>query len=348
MPMKAWMALISVYLIWGTTLGAMRIGVETMPALLLPCLRFLLAGLLLVGWCRWRGEAWPSRSELKFHFWIGLLLFVGGNTLVCWGIQYIETTQSAFLVATTPFWMVWLASVLPPRERIDPVAMVGIGIGFVGMLILLWPQMSHVEQTAPIFWLSVLVMSVNVLSWALGSVLARKRAVSSSLLMSVGVQNLWAGLVLLPLAGWTVSAMGQPLQIAPEAWLALAHLVLFGTIIATPCYMYVLYTLPVTVASTFAYVTPVLTALFGWKFLGERLEVTTMLGSLVILSGVALVQWVNYQRARAQRVHGLSAPARLRAQTSVPLEKVTGAAATAPSSLALDVNDVEPRRSVPL
>jgi drug/metabolite transporter (DMT)-like permease len=293
---RAYLALLIVYLVWGTTIGAMHIGIESFPTLMLPCLRFLLAGSLLTGFCLLKGERLPAPGALKEHAIIGLLLFVGGNSIVCWSIKHITTGLGGLLVGTTPFWMIWLSSVLPPREKIEPVAMLGIGIGFIGMAILLSPQLSHWGSTTPLFWLSVLVMSLNVFCWSLGSIYARKHPTPDSLLMSVGLQNLLAGLMLIPVALITVHDWNAVHPTA-SSWGALAYLVLMGTMAATPCYLYVLQTLPVSVSSTFAYVTPVLTVFFGWLFLHESVPSTTWIGAAVILSGVLVVQWVAQRRA---------------------------------------------------
>lgn len=290
-PAKAYFALLTVYLIWGTTLGAMRIGVESMPWILLPFLRFLGAGALMLLFCLMRGERLPGLRELAVNAVIGLLLFVGGNTVVCWSVQNITTGLGGLMVATAPFWMIWLSAVFPPREQVKPLAMLGIGVGFVGMIVLLSPQLTHWSGTSPLFWLSIFAMLVNTFSWSLGSIYARKQPTKASLLMGVALQNCFAGLALLPFVLWRVDF--ATLHFTQSAWISLAYLVLAGNIIALPCYLYTLQTLPVSLSSTFAYVTPVLTVVFGWAFLHETVSRATIIGSAIILSGVILVQWVS-------------------------------------------------------
>jgi drug/metabolite transporter (DMT)-like permease len=293
---KPYAALLTVYLIWGTTAGVIRLGVDTIPPALLPCLRFTLSGIILMAYCLLKGEVLPSRNDLKTHAIIGMLLFFGGNSIVCWTVQHVATSFSGILVATTPFWMVWLSSMLPPREKIPLLSMLGILIGFIGMLILLSPQLTHLGSTSAIFWWCIGGLMLMSFSWALGSIYARKHATSSSLLMSVGLQNLIAGIALIPLCLGTVHNW-QVLQPSFTSIASLVYLVLFGTITATPCYLYVVKTLPVSISSTFAYVSPVIAMFFGWMFLDEPITRNMIIGAAVILSGVVLVQYINMKRA---------------------------------------------------
>lgn len=288
---RAYVALLLVYLIWGTTLGAMRISIDTLPPALLASVRYMLAGGLLCAFCLARGEGRPARQDVQRHFVIGLMLFVFGNALSCWAVQYVSTGLSGMMVATTPFWMVAINSLTPPGEEVRPLTMFGILLGFVGMGLLLWPNFSHPEMNAPHFWWGIGIMLFTALMWSAGSIVARRTEVQTSLLMSVGLQNLLSGLVIFPFCLLTVDVS----TVSPSAasvW-ALWYLVLFGTIVATPCYLYVLKGLPVSVSSTFAYVTPVLTVLFGWLVLHETLTPMMVAGCAVVLLGVGIVQWAN-------------------------------------------------------
>jgi drug/metabolite transporter (DMT)-like permease len=293
---KAYLALIAVYLIWGTTFGSTKIGINSMPWALLPMLRFGIAGVLLMAFCLLRGEKFPSLRDLKTNIIAGALIFFGGNSAVCWAVKHMTTGLSGLMVATTPFWMLWLASILPPREKITPAALLGLIIGFIGMLILLSPNLSHMESTSPLFWAGVLVMLGNTFSWSVGAIYTRKRPTQSTLLMNVAIQSIAASLLLIPVCLLTIHDWST-IHPSPESLGALLYLILVGSIAATPCYLYVLQTLPVSVSSTFAYVTPVLTVIFGWLFLGEAITPTVFAGSAIIISGVLVVQWVGQRRA---------------------------------------------------
>lgn len=290
---KPYLALLTVYLIWGTTAGSIKLGVDTLPSALLPCVRFSLAGMLLVAFCLLKGERFPTLRELKTHAIVGLLLFLCGNSIICWTVKYVTTGFSGILVATTPLWMVWLSAVLPPREKIPFLSLMGVLIGFMGMAVLLSPQLTHLGTTSPVFWICIVGLLLMTFSWSLGSIYARKHPTENSLLMRVGLQNLFAGLSLIPVCLLTIHNWAG-IQPSHQSLYALAYLVFMGTMIATPCYMYVLQTLPVSVSSTFAYVTPVLTLIFGCMFLGEPITQTTIIGAAIILAGVILVQYINF------------------------------------------------------
>jgi drug/metabolite transporter (DMT)-like permease len=291
---KPYLALLTVYLIWGTTAGCIKLGIDTIPSALLPCLRFTLAGILLVAFCLMRGEHFPSRQDLKTHSIVGLLLFLGGNSIICWTVKYITTGFSGILVATTPLWMVGLSALLPPREKIPFLSLVGLVIGFIGMAVLLSPQLIHINRTSPVFWLCIVGLLIMTFCWSLGSIYSRKFPAKTSLLMSVGLQNLVAGLALIPICLLTIHDW-TAIQPSLKSVVALVYLVLMGTMTATPCYLYVLQTMSVSVSSTFAYVTPVITLIFGCLFLGEPIGFTMIVGAAIILAGVILVQYINYR-----------------------------------------------------
>jgi putative acetyltransferase len=294
-PWKAWAALLTVYLIWGTTVGCIKIGGETIPVAMLPCVRFFMAGFLIVAGCLIKGERLPDWKTLRTHLIIGTLLFVGGNAWVSWTVQHISTGLSGLTVATTPFWMIFLSSLIPPREKVPGLALIGIAIGFVGMLVLLLPQLTHMQNTSPLFWLSILAQIAITFCWSLGSIYARKHSTGTSLMMSVGLQNLLAGFVLIPFMLLGVHDW-QAVHPSFKSLAALAYLILCGSILAMPCYMYVLQTMPVSVASTFAYVTPVITVIVGALFLGEPVTPTTAIGAAIILCAVFVVQLVNQRQ----------------------------------------------------
>ena len=304
LPLKAFAALMVVYLVWGTTMGAMHFGVETIPPALLACSRFIIAGVIMLLVCRLQGERWPSRSEWRFHALVGFLLFFGGNALSGWALQYISTGLGGMIIATTPFWMIGLSALTQspdkPREKIQPGILVAFGLGFLGMAVLLSPQLLSPVNVTPLFWLSILALLVMCFFWSAGSLVARRQASGQSIFMSLGAQNLAAGLMLLPVC-W---ATGSFENVTPSlsSLTGLVYLIFFGTILTTPCYYYVLNTLPVSVASTFAYVNPVITVLFGWWFLGESLLNTTLAGSALIVAAVVLVQWLSRPSAKREPV----------------------------------------------
>lgn len=302
---KAYGALFLIYIIWGTTFGAIHIGVQTIPPGVFVCMRFLIAGVLLLSLCLFSGERWPTRADLKTHFWIGVWLFFAGNAVVCWAIQHIPTGLGATLTATNPFWMLWLSSLLPPQEKIPANAYLGLLIGFAGLLLLLAPQLAKPMAISPTFWLSVVSIMLMGFCWSLGSIYARKNSTQTSLLMGVGFQNLFAGLMLVPIC--LLFPETFMFQGTPASWMALAYLIVMGTMVAITCYLYALPRLPIPVIGTIAYVTPVITMAFGWLFLNEHMPSISLLGAMVVLAGVIVVQQCQHRLPQSKAVSAATA-----------------------------------------
>ncbi len=300
--LKAYLALLVVYIVWSTTFGAIFLASRTIPPALMVCLRFSIAGSLLILYALLKGETFPGFKAFRRDFIIGALLFFGGNSIVAWAVHYVPTGLGAMITATNPFWMVSLSALMPPKEKVHPLAMAGLLIGFVGIFILLLPHlnlMNHhaLASTSPLFWPSIGALVVMVFFWALGSIYARKSFTTASLLMSVGIQNFSAGLLLIPFSFWTMGP--SPWHASLTSILSLFYLIGFGSMMATPCYIYVLKALPVSVTSTFSYVTPVFTLILGWLVLGEDMSFMTALGAAIILFGVVLVQWAGQRQMKA-------------------------------------------------
>ncbi len=296
--LKPYLALLTVYIVWGTTFAAIHIGVETIPPLFFACLRFLLAGSFLLCICLLRKEKLPDLKTLKQHFIVGVLMYYGGQTLIYCALKDIPTGLAASINATSPFWALWFASILPPKEKIPWISILGILLGFMGMMILLSPQLNQTYHVSPVFWWSVVFMLLTGVFGSAGAIYFRKRNFTNSLLMGVALQCIFAGLLLLPTSLLTI----HPFIFKPSMgsiW-ALIYLILVATTGAMTCYLYILHRLPVPLICTIAYVTPLITIFFGWLFFHEAVTLTTMTGTIIILVGVVLVQWVQPRRTSLQ------------------------------------------------
>ena len=295
---KAYLALFAVYLAWGTTFGAMHIGLSDFPPFVFACQRFLIAGVLMIGFCLLKGEALPSAFAVKRNVITGTLMFACSNAVAFWTLQYFSTGFAGLMVALHPFWMVALTAILPPRETVKPMALLGLMVGFMGLSILLLPELTRPQAYNPMLLPCVLITLCTGLTWALGSIYMRKNPVSSSVLMSVGLQNLSAGLILIPV---NLLMGNNPLMATGVHGLAaLIYLVVVGSLIGMTCYQYMMEKLPVPISSTFAYVTPLITITVGWLILGESVSPMMLLGGLIILAGVYIVQTVSHKKLQPQ------------------------------------------------
>jgi drug/metabolite transporter (DMT)-like permease len=281
----AWAA---VCFFWGTTYLAIAVGLETMPPMLFAGLRFLIAGgILFFLMTRQRNMRLPAGREWLHLGVVGLLLLGVGTGAVVWAEQWVPSGMAALLVATSPFWAAGLERLRKDGERVGLSHIVGMLVGFGGLLFLLAPQLTGAEMNGPLL-LGVLVIQVGCFSWQAGSVYAKHRPTGVAPLMGAAVQMLWAG-VALTLLGTVLGEWGE-LRFSGRSLGALFYLVVFGSIVAYSAYIYAVQKLPLSLVSTYSYVNPLIALWLGWMILGERLGWREVGAALIILSGVALVK----------------------------------------------------------
>lgn len=294
-------ALLAVYLVWGSTYVAIRIAVQTLPPFLLACVRFLVAGALLYAWTIGRGgrapadgaadrDAPPSPSDpIGPRQWaaatlVGGLLLLGGNGLVVWGEQTVPSGLAALIVATVPLWMALLGRVLL-GQRMARLSVVGVLLGFAGVAVLLSPAGDGGADPA-----GTAVICLAALSWGLGSVWSRRLPLPRRPAVATALEMLGGGALLT-----TVAAVGGEFgrvdlgAVTLASWAALAYLVVFGSLVAFSAYVWLLANVRSDLASTYAYVNPLVAVLLGWALLGETVTARTLLGGAVIVVAVGLV-----------------------------------------------------------
>jgi drug/metabolite transporter (DMT)-like permease len=278
----------AVYLFWGGTYLAMRFGVEELPPFVLGSTRFLISGPLLLGICMLRGiSIRPTLREFGILAAIGILMLGGGNTSVIWAEQYLPTGLEALLVAAVPLYAALIEAFLPHGEGLTGRGWTGIGIGFGGLLLLVWPgflQGLHGNHRQ-IF--TACVSLIGTFCWTSGSVLSRHSKLRLSGFAAAGWEMLFAGLlnttIMLSTGGYHGSHWGM------KAWGAIAYLVVFGSLLTYTAYIYLLDNVAVAKVATYAYVNPMIAVLLGALVLGERLERVEYLGMAAILAAVFLV-----------------------------------------------------------
>ncbi len=277
-------AFAAVYLIWGSTYLVIRVGVETLPPALFAGARFLPAAVLLLLFAFSRGARLPQKSrDWGVIAATAILMLVGGNGLVTWSEQWLESNQAALLVATSALWMTGLGALGPQGERPGMLAIAGLLLGFTGVGLLVSSGLE--SQAAP--WFAYAAISLSPVLWAAGSILARRYPVATSPLMMAALQTLIAG-VLLILIG-LASGEAPRWNWNPQGLAALAYLAIFGSCVGYGAYIWLVHQVTPTQLGTYAYVNPAVAVLLGWWILDERLNLSQALGTLVILFGVLLV-----------------------------------------------------------
>ena len=274
------LAFASVYLFWGSTYLAIRVAVETLPPLLMAGGRFLAAGGLLYGFVRWRGTPRPEPRHWRSAALVGALLLVGGNGLVVWAEKTVPSGIAALLVASVPLWMALFQGVWPGLW-----GAAGIAGGFAGVALLVLAR--GAGRVDPAGAAALLVASI---SWAIGSLVARKAPFPPSLLLATAMQML-AGGALQVVAGL---CFGEAADldlgaVSGRSWAAVAYLVVFGSLGGFVPYVWLLGVRPPSQVATYAYVNPVIAVLLGWAILQEPLGSRTVAAAALVVVSVAAI-----------------------------------------------------------
>jgi drug/metabolite transporter (DMT)-like permease len=295
-------AFAAVYLFWGSTYLAMRFAIETLPPFLMAAIRFVSAGSILYAWARWRGAPLPTLTHWRTAFIIGGLLLLGGNGGVVWAEQFVPSSLAALLVATVPMWVVVITSATSRRWPALPVAS-GVGLGLVGVVILVGPE--NIIGGARFSPVATAVVILAAFAFALGTHYSRHAPQPASPFMSTALSLLAGGLLLAVFGGLT----GEPARlnlpaVSLKSWLAMAYLVIFGSLVGFSAYLWLAkVTTPAQASSNF-YVNPLVAIILGWALAGETPTPRTILATLIIVGAVALI--VLEQGRHAARQHAFT------------------------------------------
>ncbi|GAA1226491.1 drug/metabolite exporter YedA [Kitasatospora nipponensis] len=288
-----WAALAVVYVVWGSTYLGIRIVVESMPALLSGAVRFLLAGALLLGVLAWRqGSAAlrVTRRQLGSAALVGVLLLVGGNGLVVLAEGEIPSGLAALLIAVVPLWVVLLRAAF--GDRPGAAALLGVALGTAGLVVLAVPGI-----TGRVALGGVLMLVGASISWAIGSFASSRLPMPANPLVASGYEMLAGGLGCLLVALLHGELHGlHPGAVTTRSWVALAYLVLVGSLVAFTAYAWLLQSAPISLVATYAYVNPVVAVFLGWLVLDERPNRWEAIGGAIVVAAVGVV--VSTERRR--------------------------------------------------
>jgi drug/metabolite transporter (DMT)-like permease len=290
----AWVCLFIVWVVWGSTYLAIKVGVATMPPLLMAAARNLVAGLIMfpaaMGARRRAVRAgqpvrrWPSRVEWIGCAVVGVLLLVA-NGAVGVGEKTVPSGLAALLVATVPLWLLGFDAVLNhARLGLAPIAGLALGLVGVGLLSGLGGGSGRISAVG------VVIILVAAAMWALGTIVARRVTIPSSAALASGMELLCGGVALLALAaaGGEFSSLHLA-EVSLRSWLALGYLIVIGSIVAFSAYGIAVRSLPTATVATYAYVNPVIAVLLGTLILNERLTPAMFGGGALIVGAVVLV-----------------------------------------------------------
>jgi drug/metabolite transporter (DMT)-like permease len=281
-------AFAAVYVVWGSTYLAIQIGIESFPPLLLAGFRHLCAGMILYPILRWKTGIRPTVEHWKAAMVTGFLLLFVGNGGVSWAEQTVPSGIAALLVATVSLWLVILDWLRPGGIRPVFRVVVGILLGFSGLVLLVGP--AHLGGSARVDPGGAGILVIASLGWAIGSLYSKHGGMPSSPMLSVAMQGLAGGVVLILVGLFTGEFRGLHFAaITMRSWLALGYLIVFGSGIGFTAYIYILQKSTAARVGTYAFVNPVVALFLGWLIAGETISLRTVLAAGVILTAVILV-----------------------------------------------------------
>ncbi len=278
------LALAAVYVLWGSTTPAIKIAVTTLPPFAMAAIRFAIAGSLIWTWLRLRRVALPAARDWLAAAVTGSLLLVFGNGLFTWCMQFLPATVGALFFSLSPVFMA-LFGLLLLHESVAPVAVAGLVVGLAGMAYLLAPGGgTHL----PLWPVAFAVLCT--ISWALGSIVQR-RFVARNVLQASAMQMLCSAVMLAAL-GFVSGEHLTKAAFAPAALGALGFLIIGGSILGYTAYLWLLHNVPAVIASTYAYVNPIVALAIAVLFLHEPFGAHTAIAAVAIVSGVAMIMMV--------------------------------------------------------
>lgn len=288
---RKWQTLLAfaiIYFVWGSTFLAIRVGVRDVPPLLLAAMRFVLAGAVLFVWATARGERRPTARQWKSICMLAFLIFTLDYGLLFWAEVRVPSGVAAVMLATIPVFMTLAEIFLLRTQRLTLRLVAALLIGIGGVVVLVSNSLNL--GGSAIDAAGAIALIIAAISWSLGSALTRKLELPHSKAMSSGAQ-MFVGGVMLTIAA---SARGEwprfhPGAVSGEAWLALAYLIVAGSIIGFTAYFWLIHHESPTRVGTYAYVNPVVAVVIGYFFGGEPLGARTILGTAFVLVSVIVL-----------------------------------------------------------
>jgi drug/metabolite transporter (DMT)-like permease len=288
---RAWKVLLAfaiIYFVWGSTFLAIRVGVREVPPFLLAGMRFVVAGIVLYGWMRARGTPSPTARQWGAASILATLIFVFDYGLLFWAERRVPSGVAAVMMATIPAFMAIAEIIFLRTQRLTWRLGFALLVGMAGVAVLVLPTMSLGE--APVDTVGACALLFASISWSVASSLLRKLPLPASKAMSSGAQMLAGGVLLTLTAALLGEFRGFHAQaVSREVWLALAYLIVAGSIVGFTAYVWLLHHESPTKVGTYAYVNPVVAVIVGYFLGGEAIGRRTIVGTLLVLVSVVVI-----------------------------------------------------------
>jgi drug/metabolite transporter (DMT)-like permease len=296
MKTKVWIALLALYIVWGSTYLGIKVAIETIPPFFHAGIRFLISGIILVVWQRAAGQQMPTRKQWVSTAIIGTLLLLGGNGLVAWAEQFIPSGVAALIIGSVPMFLVVAEALRPNGIKPNWQAIVGLLIGFAGIFILVGPAEIS-GSTAKLNSFGVAALLFACLFWSIGSIYSKSADLPRSSLMSTGAQMLMGSISLFIISLITGELNHwDPTSVSTRSIYGLLYLIFVGSLIGFASFGWLLQNAPISLVATYAYVNPIVAVLLGNWLAAEPLEPRIWLATAIIIGSVI---FINMTRPKA-------------------------------------------------
>lgn len=281
------LAFISVYLFWGGTYLGMKFALNSFPPFIMAGIRHTTAGLILTTIAFLKKETFPTRKEILNAGIVGVLLLLCGNGLVAYAEMRVPSSIASLIIASVPLWISGINWVSGDKKKPSLYEFLGLFLGFSGIMVLAF-QGSNSNMNIDIFGIGLLL--VASLSWSLGSLYSKRSNMPKSSFYNVSFQMLTGGTLLL----FFSTLLGEYRlfninQITNQSIFAMFYLIIFGSIIAYSAYIWLFKNVNPTLASTYAFVNPVVALILGWSLANEVLSSQALIASILIISAVIII-----------------------------------------------------------
>ena len=283
----AYVAFITVCIVWGTTYLAIHVALETIPVLLVAGLRWMFAGVVMSTFMFATGRGLPKPRLWAPLALLGFLMNVVGNGFVVFAQQYVASGLTAVLIATTPFWSATVERLLPNGERFSMRSLAGLSLGFAGIVILVWPEMTNGGAGGGKFVLGVIAIQLACIGWVIGTSFAKRHELGDSPFQSTALQMVFSGIMLLTAA--TANGDWAQLTFTPRTISAMVYLSIAGSLIAYSAYIYAIQYLPLQLVSLYAYINPMIAVALGTLLLNEPLSARIVVAAVLVFAGTWVV-----------------------------------------------------------
>lgn len=294
------LAFLALYLIWGTTYLVIAIGLKGFPPFIMAGLRFLAAGILLVGYSLWKREGIPPRSSLIKNAFLALVVLAGGQGLLMWSEQFIASGYASILIATLPIWFVIMDRSNWNFYFSNPFIIIGVVLGFVGIVVLFKDKLDEPLSSEDIYLQITASMMVLLggICWVVGTLYNRSKPAPGSIHANLGWQLLFGALICFVIS----LLLSEPSSFDwsrtdATAWSAVAYLAIAGSIIAFIAYTWLLNEKPSALVGTYAYINPVVAVFLGWLIADEIITWLQIIGMAIILISAILI---NLNRTKSK------------------------------------------------